>query len=67
MHANGKLYGAVISGEHLFYNTTKGGPEALAGRARFTHMLLLKDGAWKMSRVLSYDHGPAAALSSSIR
>lgn len=61
MHANGKLYGAVISGEHQFYNYAKGGPETLAGRARFTHMLLLKDGAWKVSRVLSYDHGPAAA------
>jgi hypothetical protein len=60
MHANGKLYGAVISGEHQFYNYPKGGPEILAGRARFTHMLLLKDGAWKLSRVLSYDHGPAA-------
>lgn len=56
MRDKGQLYGAVISGEHLFYNQSKGGPEVLGGRARFTHMLILKDGAWKVSRVLSYDH-----------
>lgn len=56
MHDKGQLYGAVISGEHLFYNQARGAPEVLSGRARFTHMLLLKDGAWKVSRVLSYDH-----------
>lgn len=56
MRDKGQLYGAVISGEHLFYNQAKGGPEVLGGRARFTHMLLLKDGAWKVSRVMSYDH-----------
>jgi ketosteroid isomerase-like protein len=60
MHDNGKLYGAVVSGEHQFYNSAKGGPETLAGRALFTHMLLLKDGTWKVSRVLSYSHAPAA-------
>jgi hypothetical protein len=61
MHSNGKLYGAVIAGEHQFYNLAKGAPEVLAGRARFTHMLLLKDGAWKVSRILSFDHAPAQA------
>lgn len=59
MRDKGQLYGAVVSGEHLFYNQAKGGPEVLGGRARFTHMLLLKDGAWKVSRVLSYDHAAA--------
>jgi ketosteroid isomerase-like protein len=67
MHENGKLYGAVISGEHQFYTYAKGGPETLAGRARFTHMLLLKDGAWKVSRVLSYDHGAAVTEPSDSR
>jgi hypothetical protein len=59
MKEGGKLYGAVVSGEHQFYHNANGKPEVLEGRARFTHMLLLKDGAWKVSRVLSYDHGPA--------
>lgn len=59
MRDGGKLYGAIVSGEHLFHETPKGGKEVLTGRARFTHMLLLRDGQWKMSRVLSFDHGPA--------
>jgi ketosteroid isomerase-like protein len=53
------IYGAVLSGEHLFYLLDKGKPERLDGRARFTHLWLLKDGGWKMARILSYDHGPA--------
>lgn len=60
MNAGGKMYGAVITGEHQFFNTANGKPEQLAGRALFTHLLVLKDGAWKVSRVLSYDHGAAA-------
>ena len=56
MEDNGKIYGAVISGEHLFYITANGKPEYLDGRALFTHLWLLKDGVWKMSRVLSYNH-----------
>jgi ketosteroid isomerase-like protein len=59
MREGGKLYGAVITGDHQFFTSAKGAPEVPAGRARFTHMLLLRDGAWKVSRVLSYDHGPA--------
>jgi hypothetical protein len=52
------VYGAVLAGEHVFYVLDKGKPERLDGRARFTHLWLLKDGAWRMSRILSYDHGP---------
>lgn len=55
------LYGAIISGEHRFYSVRKG-TETLGGQARFTHVLLLKDGVWKVARVLSFDHGrPPAA------
>ena len=59
MRDKGQLYGAVISGEHQFYNQPKGGAEVLAGTARFTHMLVLKDGVWKVARVLSFDHAQA--------
>lgn len=52
------IYGAIISGEHVFY-IRQGGKERLDGLAKFTHLWLLKDGAWKMTRILSYDHGPA--------
>ncbi len=59
LKSNGKVYGAVISGEHYFHHQSKGQAETLEGRARFTHTLLLKDGQWQVARVLSYDHGPA--------
>ncbi|WP_426207991.1 hypothetical protein [Massilia sp. TWP1-3-3] len=59
MRDGARLYGAVVSGEHRFYEIPKGGKEVLTGQARFTHMLLLEGGQWKVSRVLSFDHGPA--------
>ena len=52
------VYGAVMSGEHVFYVTQPGKAEFLDGHARFTHLWRLQDGAWRMSRILSYDHGP---------
>ena len=54
-----KIYGAILSGEHLFYIRETGKAERLDGRAKFSHVWLLKEGSWKMSRILSYDHGPA--------
>lgn len=58
---SGKVYGAIVEGEHLFYGGAAGKTDELQGRARFTSLYLLKDGAWKMARVLSYDHGPMQA------
>lgn len=58
------IYGAILSGEHLFYVTEKDKKERLSGKARFTHLWLLNNGVWKMSRVLSYDHGPAPYINS---
>lgn len=51
------VYGAIITGEHLFYENNNRQAE---GRAKFSHLWLLKDGKWKMHRVFSYDHQPAA-------
>lgn len=59
MHNGDKVYGAIISGQHVFYVNEKGKTEFLDGLARFAQLWLLKDGQWKMSRILSYDHGPA--------
>ena len=55
---NGELYGAIMTGEHLFY-PTNGNSKKPDGRARFSHLWLKKNGEWKMHRILSYDHGPA--------
>jgi hypothetical protein len=52
-------YGAILSGEHVFYINETGKKERLDGLAKFTHVWRFKDNTWKMHRVLSYDHGPA--------
>jgi Domain of unknown function (DUF4440) len=47
-------YGAVEIGTHRFYHPGTEGP---AGEAKFVTLWQYKDGAWKVSRVISYDHG----------
>jgi hypothetical protein len=61
LQKNGTTYGAIFSGEHVFYLSQNGQKEQLDGRARFSHLWLLKDGSWKMSYILSYDHRPATS------
>ncbi|RZJ67036.1 MAG: nuclear transport factor 2 family protein [Flavobacterium sp.] len=56
MEKDGRLYGAVLSGDHKFFVTENGKPEYWTGVAKFTHLWLLTDGKWKMSRILSYNH-----------
>ncbi|RZJ56949.1 MAG: nuclear transport factor 2 family protein [Flavobacterium sp.] len=58
LHDNSRGYGAVLTGEHYFY-ITENGKESKTGVTKFTHLWLLKDGRWQMSRVLSYDHRDA--------
>ena len=58
--ANGNnIYGALITGEHVFYVTANGKPEYPDGHANFSQLWLLKDGVWKMARILSYNHHAA--------
>jgi Domain of unknown function (DUF4440)/Domain of unknown function (DUF3471) len=59
LQKNGVTYGAVLSGEHYFYINDNGKPEYRDGMAKFFHVWLLKDGTWKMARVISYDHHEA--------
>lgn len=53
---NGKLYGAIQTGDHRFFELPKGQPERAGSKAKFTHLWLLENGEWKLARVLSYDH-----------
>jgi ketosteroid isomerase-like protein len=50
-HMNG--YGAVEIGVHRFYHPKTNSP---AGEAKFVHLWQYKDGAWKITRVISFDH-----------
>jgi hypothetical protein len=63
LRKDGVVYGAVLSGQHRFYVREGDKPERLDGQATFTHLWLLRDGAWKMTRVLSYEHGPVPYVS----
>jgi hypothetical protein len=48
-------YGAVEIGVHRFHHPH----DADVGEAKFVTLWQYKDGAWKVSRVISYDHGAA--------
>ena len=50
-----KGYGAVEIGVHRF---THPGIDDELGEAKFTHIWRNKDGMWKLTRVISYDHEP---------
>jgi len=56
LYDSGELYGALQKGVHRFYQKTKGEPERKGSTARFTHVWMLLDGHWQITRVLSYDH-----------
>jgi hypothetical protein len=51
-----KGYGAVEIGVHRFYHPKSNSP---AGEAKFIHLWQYKDGAWKITRVISFDHHAA--------
>jgi ketosteroid isomerase-like protein len=52
-----KGYGAVETGVHRFHHP--GHPQDGVGEAKFVTVWQNKDGAWKVTRAISYDHEPA--------
>jgi len=53
---NGKTYGAIQKGKHLFYIKEPNKELYLTSIASFTHLFVLQNDQWKLKRVLSYDH-----------
>ena len=52
-----KGYGAVEIGVHTFYHTNKGqSQEKVSGTYKFVQLWEIKDGGWKLARVISYGH-----------
>lgn len=51
-----KLYGAVQTGAHSFYESYNGGNPQFRSAARFTHLWILQNDTWQLTRVISYDH-----------
>ena len=56
LYKKDKLYGAIQMGTHQFYENIPPKKEVLVGIAKFTHIWLLKNDIWKLSKSLSYDH-----------
>jgi hypothetical protein len=56
LYDNGKLYGVIQHGVHLFYLREKGKEDVWTNIAKFTSVWILDNGTWKLSEVLSYDH-----------
>jgi uncharacterized protein (TIGR02246 family) len=54
-----KGYGAVEMGVHRFHHPRHEDTEGV-GEGKFIHLWQYKDGAWKITRVISYDHHAAA-------
>ena len=52
-HMNG--YGAVEIGVHRFHHPGHEDTESV-GEAKFVHLWQYKNGAWKITRVISFDH-----------
>ncbi|MEM8486551.1 MAG: nuclear transport factor 2 family protein [Bacteroidota bacterium] len=55
-------YGAIESGQQVFYLQINDGTEKLVGQARFTFVWKKEGDTWKLSRVLSYDHQPLGEI-----
>jgi len=54
-----KGYGAVEMGVHRFHHPGHDDTEPV-GEAKFIHLWQYKNGAWKITRVISYDHHTVA-------
>lgn len=54
-----KGYGAVEMGVHRFHHPGHEDTEGV-GEGQFVHLWQYKDGSWKITRVISYDHHAAA-------
>ena len=56
LEKNGVLYGAIQTGIHNFYAVEESKIEYLTSTAKFTHVWIIENGDFKLSKGLSYDH-----------
>jgi hypothetical protein len=56
LYKNGELYGAIQHGVHRFYFLNKNKEYQKGDIAKFTHIWVKENEAWKIKRELSYDH-----------
>lgn len=56
LEKNGVLYAAIQTGIHNFYAVENNKSEYLTSIAKFTHVWILENGDFKLTKGLSYDH-----------
>jgi hypothetical protein len=56
LEKNGVLYGVIQTGIHNFYAIEDGKSEYLTSVAKFTHVWIIENDDFKLSKALSYDH-----------
>lgn len=56
LYNGGILYGAIQEGVHQFFEKQTGKPEKFGSSAKFTHVWLLEDREWKLTKSLSFEH-----------
>ncbi|MBC3875973.1 nuclear transport factor 2 family protein [Undibacterium flavidum] len=56
MRRGPEVYGAIVMGEHDFFSTESGKIIKRTFRSSFTHLMLQKDGVWKVARIYSFNH-----------
>ena len=56
LSTDGNLYGAIQEGTHQFYEKQEGQSEKFGSSAKFTHVWMLENGTWKLTRSFSFEH-----------
>lgn len=56
LQKNGEIYGAVQEGVHQFFEKQTGKSQQFGSSARFTHIWLLENSQWKLTKSYSYEH-----------
>jgi len=55
---NGEIYGAIQTGEHIFYIKESNKELYATEQGKFIHTWILENGQWKVKRIISYEHKP---------
>lgn len=55
---NGEIYGAIQTGEHIFYIKEPDKDLYATEQGKFIHTWVLDNGQWKVKRIVSYEHKP---------
>ncbi|MEJ7822693.1 MAG: serine hydrolase [Chitinophagaceae bacterium] len=56
LYNRGNLYGAIQEGMHQFFEKQTDKLEKFGSSAKFTHVWLLENGEWRLTKSLSYEH-----------